>query len=73
MTFQKTVGPPTFEVGVDFIHNPSRGGFFEFNSHALIRFGATQRDRGKMPINAYPQGFATPGLVTEIVDRNGNP
>jgi len=69
----KTVGRHTFEVGVDFIHNPVEGGFFEFNPTLLIRFGANPSAIVANANNAYPQGFATPGLVTEMSIANGNP
>src|SRR5437588_2180905 len=64
----KSVGHHTFQGGVDFIHNPVEGGFFEFNPTLLIRFGANPS-----VITANPQGFATPGLVTEMSIANGNP
>jgi hypothetical protein len=69
----KTVGRHTFEVGVDFINNPVEGGFFEFNPTLLIRFGANPSVIVANANNAYPQGFATPGLVTEMSIANGNP
>src|SRR6266566_761876 len=69
----KTVGHHTFQAGVDFIHNPVEGGFFEFNPTLLIRFGANPSAIVANANNAYPQGFATPGLVTEMSIANGNP
>ncbi len=69
----KTVGRHTFEVGVDFINNPVEGGFFEFNPTLLIRFAANPSVIVANANNAYPQGFATPGLVTEMSIANGNP
>ena len=69
----KTVGRHTFEVGVDFIHNPVEGGFFEFNPTLLVRFAADPSVIVANANNAYPQGFATPGLVTEMSIANGNP
>jgi len=68
----KSVGHHTFQGGVDFIHNPVEGGFFEFNPTLLIRFGANPSVITANP-SAYPQGFATPGLVTEMSIANGNP
>ncbi|HXN95226.1 MAG TPA: hypothetical protein VN879_12015 [Candidatus Acidoferrales bacterium] len=67
-----TVGRHTFELGVDFIHNPVEGGFFEFNPTLLIRFGANPSAILANPAT-YPNGFATPGLVTEMSIANGNP
>jgi outer membrane receptor protein involved in Fe transport len=69
----KTVGRHTFEAGVDFINNPVEGGFFEFNPTLLIRFAANPSVVVANANNAYPQGFATPGLVTEMSIANGNP
>ncbi len=63
----------TFEVGVDFINNPVEGGFFEFNPTLLIRFAANPSVIVANANNAYPQGFATPGLVTEMSIANGDP
>jgi Carboxypeptidase regulatory-like domain/TonB dependent receptor len=68
----RIVGRHTFEGGVDFINNPVEGGFFEFNPTLLIRFGANPSDVLANP-STYPQGFATPGLVTEMSIANGNP
>ena len=68
----RIVGRHTFEGGVDFINNPVEGGFFEFNPTLLIRFGANPSDILANP-STYPQGFATPGLVTEMSIANGNP
>jgi hypothetical protein len=68
----KTVGRHTFKTGVDYIYNPVEGGFFEFNPTLLIRFGANPSVVVANP-STYPQGFATPGLVTEMSIANGNP
>ncbi|HET7150219.1 MAG TPA: carboxypeptidase regulatory-like domain-containing protein, partial [Candidatus Acidoferrum sp.] len=80
--FSKTVSRHTFKAGVDYIYNPVEGGFFEFNPTLLIRFGANPSCvLGLAPdattpgcgAGAYPNGFATPGLVTEMSIANGNP
>ena len=68
----RIVGRHTFEGGADFINNPVEGGFFEFNPTLLIRFGANPSDILANP-STYPQGFGTPGLVTEMSIANGNP
>ena len=39
----KTIGHHTVQAGVDFIYNPVEGGFFEFNTTLIIRFGAKPR------------------------------
>ena len=70
--FSKTVGRHTFKTGVDFIHNPIEGGFFKFSSTLEIDFA-------KNPsvilgnTTTYPQGFATPGLITGMTIANGDP
>lgn len=71
--FSKSVGRHTFKAGADYIYNPVEGGFFEFNPTLLIRFGANPSAVVANANNAYPQGFATPGLVTEMSVANGNP
>jgi hypothetical protein len=67
----KTIGRHTLKGGVDFIHNPSEGGFFEFSSTLEIDFA----DDPSIILNSakYPQKFATPGAVTGMTQANGNP
>src|SRR5215472_10405517 len=71
--YSKTLGRHTFKTGVDYIYNPVEGGFFEFNPTLLMRFGADPSAVVANANNAFPQGFATPGLVTEMSIANGNP
>ncbi|MGD0772514.1 MAG: TonB-dependent receptor [Candidatus Solibacter sp.] len=68
----KTIGKHTLKGGVDFIDNPSEGGFFEFSSTLEIDFAA---DPSVILNDAkdYPQKFATPGAVTGMTQANGNP
>ena len=68
----KTIGKHTLKGGVDFIHNPSEGGFFEFSSTLEIDFAA---DPSVILNDAthYPQKFATPGAVTGMTQANGDP
>jgi len=47
MTFQKPLAAHTFEVGVDFIHNPVEAGFFEFIHTSKFALEPTQRHRGE--------------------------
>jgi outer membrane receptor protein involved in Fe transport len=68
----KTVGRHTFEAGVDFIDNPIEGGFFEFSSTLEIDFAKNPSVIKGDPAT-YPQGFATPGLITGMTIANGNP
>jgi hypothetical protein len=68
----KTVGSHTFKFGLDFIDNPVEGGFFESNSTLEVDFAA---DPSVILGNktTYPNGFATPGIVTGMTLDNGDP
>ena len=70
--FSKNVGRHTFKSGVDFINNPVEGGFFEFSSTLEIDFAKNPSVIIGSP-STYPQGFATPGLITGMTIANGNP
>ena len=70
--FSKTIGRHTFKSGVDFIDNPIEGGFFEFSSTLEIDFAKNPSVILGNP-STYPQGFATPGLITGMTIANGNP
>ncbi len=65
-------GNHSFKMGVDWLHEPTLGGFFEFTPTPAITFGA---DPSQILGNTalYPQGFATPGLITNISETSGNP
>jgi outer membrane receptor protein involved in Fe transport len=67
-----TRGKHTFKIGLDYLWEPKLGGFFEFNPTPGITFldlpSAIRSDTAK-----YPQGFSTPGAVTEISETAGNP
>jgi outer membrane receptor protein involved in Fe transport len=68
----KTIGKHTLRGGVDFIHNPVQGGFFKFSSTLEIDFAANPSViLGNPP--TYPQGFATPGLITGMSFATGDP
>jgi hypothetical protein len=77
----KSVGRHTFQGGVDFIHNPVEGGFFEFNPTLEFDFAADPSVILANPSTCgtnknqpcFPQGFATPGAVTAMSIANGNP
>jgi hypothetical protein len=77
----KSVGRHTFQGGVDFIHNPVEGGFFEFNPTLEFDFAADPSVILANPSTCgtnknqpcFPQGFATPGAVTAMSVANGNP
>jgi outer membrane receptor protein involved in Fe transport len=68
----KTIGKHTLKGGVDYIFNPVEGGFFEFSSTLEIDFAADPSTILANP-GKYPQGFATPGLVTGMAQANGDP
>jgi hypothetical protein len=70
--FSKTIGKHTFKAGVDFIHNPVEGGFFEFNSTLEVDFAA---DPSVIlsDTTTYPNGFASAGAVTGMSYSNGDP
>ena len=70
--FSKTVGRHTFKAGVDFINNPVEGGFFEFSSTLEIDFAQNPSVILGNPAT-YPQGFATPGLISGMTIANGDP
>ena len=63
---------PHAEGGVDYIWNPVEGGFFEFNSTLEVDF-AVNPARFLAIRRPFPQGFATPGLVTGMSQANGDP
>jgi hypothetical protein len=70
--FSKTIGKHTLRAGADYIWNPVEGGFFEFSSTLEIDFAKNPSDILGNPAT-YPQGFATPGLVTAMAVANGDP
>jgi len=65
-------GKHGFRMGVDFLHEPTLGGFFEFNPTPAVTFGADPSQILGNP-TLYPQGFATPGLITNISEAAGDP
>ncbi len=64
----KTWNNHTFKAGVDYIFNPTLGGYFEFNDTLEVDFGLDPSQ-----IVALPQGFATPGIVAGMSISNGDP
>ncbi len=67
-----TRGHHDLKMGIDFLHEPVLGGFFEFTPTPAVTFGA---DPSQIlgDKTTYPQGFATPGLITNISETSGNP
>jgi hypothetical protein len=78
----KTWKNHTFKTGVDYLWEPKLGGFFEFSSTLNINFvkdpscilgvGRNAGAAGCGP-TAFPQGFATPGLIDSMGIANGDP
>ncbi len=67
-----TRGRHTFKMGVDFLNEPTLGGFFEFTPTPNVTFAADPSQIVGNP-TLYPQGFSTPGLITNISETAGNP
>lgn len=67
-----TRGKHTLKFGFDWVHEPTLGGFFEFTPTPSVQFAA---DPSQIlgDTKTYPQGFATPGLITNISETSGNP
>ena len=67
-----TKGKHSLKVGFDWVHEPTLGGFFEFTPTPSVTFAA---DPSQIlgDKTTYPQGFATPGLITNISETSGNP
>ena len=67
-----TLGKHTLQLGVDYVHVPKLGGFFQTPSTLNVTFldlpSVITSDKTK-----YPQGFATPGAVTAMSGSSGNP
>jgi hypothetical protein len=66
-------GNHTIRTGVDFLWEPVLGGFFKYNAVTTVNF---LQDAGTILSNpaTYPEGFATPGLVGEMLaTTNGDP
>jgi len=62
----------TFNMGFDYIWEPSLGGFFASNSTLTVEYGADPSDIINDP-STYKQGLQTPGLVTGMSISNGDP
>jgi outer membrane receptor protein involved in Fe transport len=68
----KTIGNHNLKFGEDYIYNPTLGGFFEFSSTLEIDFNTNPTDILANKVK-YPQGFATPGLISGMTIANGDP
>jgi len=70
--FSYTMGKHTFKTGFDFVNVPKLGGFFQTPSTINISFlflpSQILGDKVK-----FPQGFATPGIISAISGSSGNP
>lgn len=71
----------TFKAGVDYMFNPTLGGYFEFNDTLEVDFGAdpscilatTNDDVNLCGPKYYPQGFKSAGAVVGMSISNGDP
>ena len=67
-----TKGKHTLQAGVDFVHEPKLGGFFQTPSTLNITFldlpSVITTNTAK-----YPQGFSTPGAIGSMSASSGNP
>jgi len=68
----KTIGNHNLKFGEDYIFNPTLGGYFEFSSTLEIDFNTDPTDILANK-TLYPQGFATPGLISGMTIANGDP
>jgi Carboxypeptidase regulatory-like domain/TonB dependent receptor len=64
----KTAGNHTLKMGVDYVWQPTLGGFFASNSTLEIDFNLDPSE-----IVALPAGFATAGIVNGMSQSVGNP
>jgi len=77
----KTWKNHNFKMGVDYIFNPTLGGYFEFNDTLEVDFAAdpscmlatTNNNATGCGPAFFPQGFATPGAVAGMSISNGDP
>jgi outer membrane receptor protein involved in Fe transport len=68
----KAFGKHNLKFGEDYIYNPTLGGYFEFSSTLEVDFAQDPTAILANPTK-YPQGFATPGLVSGMTIANGDP
>ncbi len=70
--FSYTMGKHTFKTGFDFVNVPKLGGFFQTPSTLNLTFlflpSQILGDKVK-----FPQGFATPGIISAMSGSSGNP
>jgi len=67
------IGRHGMKWGVDYLWEPSLGGYFEFNSTLEYDFQDLPSDILNNKGGLYPQGFKTPGAVTGMSISNGDP
>lgn len=66
-------GKHGMKFGVDYLWEPSLGGYFEFNSTLEYDFQDLPSDILNNKGGLYPQGFQTPGAVVGMSISNGDP
>jgi len=67
-----TRGRHNFKTGIDYLHEPSLGGFFEFTPTPAVTFIDDPSTILTDKVN-YPNGFSTPGAISNISETSGNP
>ena len=67
------IGDHGLKFGVDYLWEPSLGGFFKFNSTLELDFQDLPSVILSNSNGLYPQGFSTPGAVTGMSISNGDP
>lgn len=67
------IGNHGLKWGVDYLFEPSLGGYFEFNSTLEVDFNDYPSVILGNLNGKYPQGFATPGAVVGMSISNGDP
>jgi len=67
------IGRHGLKGGIDYLWEPSLGGYFEFNSTLEYDFQDLPSDILGNKGGLYPQGFQTPGAITGMSISNGDP
>lgn len=66
-------GNHTFKTGVDYVWEPTLGGYFEFNPTLTLGWFNDPSVIASNSNGQYPQGFATPGAIQSMALAGGNP
>ncbi|HZU35948.1 MAG TPA: TonB-dependent receptor, partial [Gemmataceae bacterium] len=66
-------GNHSFKTGVDYVWEPTLGGYFEFNPTLTLGWFDDPSIIASNSNGKYPQGFATPGALQSMALAGGNP